>query len=278
MKSRQPLISVLMPAYNHEKFVGSAIQSVLSQSYENFELVVVDDGSTDATLEVIRGFSDPRIRVVSQANQDAYNALNRCVDISTGEYLAIINSDDLYLPQRLGDILEELRSFGGVCAFTEVKAIDNTDNDLPASHPWRKWYEKLKRAYTRSTDLYEAFLNGNLMVTSSNLFFHRSVSDGIGGFRKLRFLHDYEFIFRILRQYNTRTLFLRRELLMYRVHPGNTIASAGIAGRRENVAVVLKYLYDRFPEDYHGFLDAGIDRLLVLQREMMEIQSQCADA
>ena len=272
MKPQSTLVSVIIPAYNHEHFVGRAIDSVLQQTHENLELVVVDDGSTDQTLEVIRGFSDPRIRSFSQANQDAFNALNRCMDESTGEYLTILNSDDVYLPNRIAEILGELASTGGLCAFTGLVPIDAQDRELAAPHAWLDWYESLGRAYDRSGSLYEAFLSGNLMVTSSNLFFHKKVSQKVGRFSSLRYLHDYDYMFRILQEFEAETIFMRQsQLLRYRVHDGNTIAKAAFAGRVENTALVRKYLYDRFPVQFHGYFDAGIDRLLQLQRELIEL-------
>jgi len=73
----KPLVTVIIPAYNHENFVVEAIASVLSQSLKDFELLVIDDGSTDSTLDRIRTFTDSRITVVEQENQGAAAALNR---------------------------------------------------------------------------------------------------------------------------------------------------------------------------------------------------------
>ena len=70
-------VSVVMPAYNHERFVGAAVDSVLGQTYDDLELIVIDDGSTDRTGEIVQAYADPRIRYFHQENQDAFNALNR---------------------------------------------------------------------------------------------------------------------------------------------------------------------------------------------------------
>ena len=86
---KSSLVSVIIPAYNHERFVGPAIESVLQQSHANIELIVVDDGSTDATARVIRSYADPRLHYVYEENQDAYNALNNGLALARGEFVEI---------------------------------------------------------------------------------------------------------------------------------------------------------------------------------------------
>lgn len=97
-----PFVSVVMPAYNAATTLGAAIRSILWQSYTNFELLVMDDGSTDATLDVAGGFADPRIRVVSDGvNRGVSAQLNRGIDLARGELLARMDDDDVSYPGRL---------------------------------------------------------------------------------------------------------------------------------------------------------------------------------
>ena len=100
-----PLVSVVIPAYNHERYVGAAIESVLEQTYSNFELIVVDDGSTDRTADIIKKYSDKRISYYYQENQDAYNTINRGISLARGQFIAILNSDDIYHKKRLETLL-----------------------------------------------------------------------------------------------------------------------------------------------------------------------------
>src|SRR3972149_549215 len=104
-----PEISVIILSYNHAAYIGHAVESVFAQSNTNFELIVVDDGSTDNSLEVLTGFSDPRLKVLTQSNQGTHATINRGLHEATGKYLAILNSDDLYHPDRLTKILEVLK-------------------------------------------------------------------------------------------------------------------------------------------------------------------------
>src|ERR1700761_1168008 len=96
-----PKITVLMPAYNAAKYIGEAIASVLEQTFGDFELVIVNDGSTDDTLAVINTFNDSRIIIISQPNQGVASALNTGLQHSRAQYIARFDADDVCHPQRL---------------------------------------------------------------------------------------------------------------------------------------------------------------------------------
>jgi glycosyltransferase involved in cell wall biosynthesis len=108
----QPLVSVIMPAYNTEKYIGDSIQSVLDQTYENWELLVVDDGSTDKTADIIRQFAaqDGRVKYLSQQNGRQAKARNTGTENASGTLLAFLDSDDLWLPEKLERQLQGLAS------------------------------------------------------------------------------------------------------------------------------------------------------------------------
>lgn len=97
-----PRVSVVIPAYNRERYVGEAIASILGQSFGDFELLVIDDGSTDRTRDVVGSFSDPRIRLLCHAgNQGLARTRNAGVDAARGDYLAFLDSDDVARSNRL---------------------------------------------------------------------------------------------------------------------------------------------------------------------------------
>ena len=105
-----PLVSISMPAYNSEQYIAEAIESVLAQTYANFELIIVDDGSTDKTRNVIERYSDPRIiKIYSDANRGLIATRNQIASMAKGKYLALLDADDRAFPERLGlqvDFLE----------------------------------------------------------------------------------------------------------------------------------------------------------------------------
>lgn len=99
---RGGLVSIMMPAFNAAAYIGEAVESVLQQTEEQWELIVVDDGSTDNTASVIARFKDPRIRVIRQLNQGEALARNRALDLAEGEFLAFVDADDRLLPSHIG--------------------------------------------------------------------------------------------------------------------------------------------------------------------------------
>ena len=118
-----------MPAYNHEKFVGEATDSVLNQTFGDLELIVIDDGSTDRTAEIVKSYDDARVKYHYQHNQDAFNAINNGMAMATGRFVCIINSDDAYEPGRLERMLETHRLRGAPTLFRIVKLLFALDAD-----------------------------------------------------------------------------------------------------------------------------------------------------
>src|SRR5258708_6145009 len=97
-----PRVSVFMPSYNHASYVATAIKSIQEQSFQDFEIVVTDDGSTDGTADIIAQLNEPRLRLHRYvANRGAVSATNDAIRRSTGDYLSLLNSDDVFLPHKL---------------------------------------------------------------------------------------------------------------------------------------------------------------------------------
>lgn len=96
-----PIISVIMPVYNGEKYLREAIDSILNQSYYKFEFIIINDGSTDQTLNILHSYDDPRILLINQNNQGVIASLNSGVSQSRGKYIARMDSDDISFPERL---------------------------------------------------------------------------------------------------------------------------------------------------------------------------------
>ncbi len=102
MSSRSPKVTVFIPVYNREKFIGEALESILGQTFTDFEILVIDDGSTDDSRKIISSFSDPRIRLVcNDQNLGIPKTRNRGLEQAKGEYIALLDSDDRAFPERL---------------------------------------------------------------------------------------------------------------------------------------------------------------------------------
>lgn len=138
--TKKPLISVLMPAYNSELYIAEAIKSILDQSYQNIELIIFDDGSTDGTRKVIQSIDDPRIiKMLSDQNYGVVRARNDMIDRAAGEYIALMDADDIADPTRLEKQLRSLEA--GEC-------------DLSGSAQWvlDESSGKLKKSKDKFTD------------------------------------------------------------------------------------------------------------------------------
>lgn len=109
--------SIVMPTYNRAGLIGQAIESVLGQSFKEWELVIVDDGSTDNTKEVVLAYNDPRIKYIFQQNAERSVARNNGIDNSTGTYICFLDSDDYYLTHRLRLLYEQIISRNQMVAF-----------------------------------------------------------------------------------------------------------------------------------------------------------------
>ena len=143
------MVSVLMCTYNRRFCLKQAIDSVLCQTYPNFEFVIVDDGSTDGTEELIKSYQDPRIRYFKLDRNSFYcYAANQGLDHCQGDYVAFMNSDDAWLPDKLEKqvtVMEEDRMLAA--CFTRVYLVDESGNDL--SEECRAFADVVKSDFSR---------------------------------------------------------------------------------------------------------------------------------
>jgi glycosyltransferase involved in cell wall biosynthesis len=126
-----PKVSVIMPVYNGERFIEQAIDSLLEQSFQDWELVVIDDGSTDTTPQILHQYPDERIKVIRQKNSGEAGARNTGLKHINGEYMAFLDADDLYLPNALEDLssfLDQNPRYGVV--FSDGYIFDHQDRPL----------------------------------------------------------------------------------------------------------------------------------------------------
>jgi glycosyltransferase involved in cell wall biosynthesis len=165
-----PKVSVIIPAYNHEKFVGETIESVLNQTYQDFDLLIADDGSTDRTVDVIRGYTDPRKRLFTfEKNRGACIVANNCIERSKGRYIAILSSDDVFMPDKLEKqvrFLDEHPKIGAV--FARPLIIDEEGKEFAdTGHFYTTIFQKPNRG--RFEWLNYFFYRGNCLCHSSLL-------------------------------------------------------------------------------------------------------------
>ncbi|MEB3175639.1 MAG: glycosyltransferase family 2 protein [Cyanobacteriota bacterium] len=125
------LVSVIIPVYNVEAYIAQTIESVLAQTYQNFEIIIVNDDSPDRSAEICQQFSDPRIKIVHQPNRGLAGARNTGIRCAQGDYLAFLDSDDLWAPDKLAKQVAHLEASPQVgVSFCRSAFIDGTGNPL----------------------------------------------------------------------------------------------------------------------------------------------------
>ena len=225
-------ISVVVPAYNHERFIGEALASLQAQTLASFEVVVVDDGSQDATATVADQFarSDARFRVLRQVNAGSHAAINRGINETRGGWIAILNSDDRFAPTRLARLREQGED-GASFVVTAVRLIDEAGNEITDPRHW--WLTSVRAFDARAIESgpVDGLLFGNYTVSTSNFFFSRSLFNEVGPFRRLRFILDWDWALRAALHAPTAIRYLAGEkLLDYRLHGRNTILRGALRG------------------------------------------------
>jgi glycosyltransferase involved in cell wall biosynthesis len=224
--------------YNHVAYIKAAVESVLAQGEVLREVVVIDDGSSDDSPGAMRQIagSDARIRFRSRSNEGAPATMNEGISETTGEFVAILNSDDLYMPGRLDVLALRLDAEPGAdLAASAIAFMDERGAAIENS-----WYQDaiVSRA---GCDMGTALINANFLMTTSNYVFRRDLTTRIGGFAALRYTHDLDFALRALALGHGITV-VEQPLLRYRQHGNNTISEDHRKVRAEWAACAAAYL------------------------------------
>ncbi len=220
-----PRVSVVMPSYNHAEFVGEGIRSVLEQSFGDLELVVTDDGSTDATANVIRSIADPRLKfVASPSNRGGVLTGNSCIARSSGEYVARLNSDDYFLPGKLQAQVEFLDANPDMAAvFGLPRLIDERGNALPGGYAEFSYPFAHPRP-TRLEWLRLLFFHGNGFCFPT-VMIRRSALDEVGLLDpRFASLPDFDLWVRLCMKHNV--FVMQKELIAFRKLDNNRNVSA----------------------------------------------------
>ncbi len=207
-----PLVSVVLPVYNGGAYFAESIQSILTQTYTNIELIVIDDGSTDNSSEIIRTFPDPRIRFYGQSNQGLPATLNRAIRLSNGKYIARQDADDVSFPMRIQrqvDFFERNPEYGVVGTWSKILG-GVKDRGRGHRHPIDN--ERLK--FNLLFDSY--FVHSSVMM-------RKSVIDKVGFYAtdKSRQPEDFELWSRIVRDGQFKVANISEVLVVYREVAGS---------------------------------------------------------
>jgi len=265
----KPIISVILPTYNGEKFIARAINSVLNQTFKDFELIIVDDGSTDNTAQVIKEFQkkDNRIKYIWQKNSGApARPRNTGIKHAQGEYIAFLDHDDEWLPEKLKKQLTKFRN-------SECGLVGCSANIIDEKHKKKRIYSVPPFLEINSSKI----LEGSVPCSCSSMVVRRDVFRNIGLFdESFKSGDDWDLWIRASRKY--RFLFVQTPLFNYYIHGNNvTILRGKIKYLQEVEKVVDKHrdIYLKYPKSFskklrklgtayiiEGHLKTGRNRLM----------------
>lgn len=232
------LISIIMPTYNVEKYVGQAIESILNQTYKNFELIIVDDGSTDNTFSILKKYSkrDARIKIFKNSrNLKIVKTLNKGLKLATGKYIARMDGDDISLPTRL-----EL----------EKKYLDNNpDVDIVSSQIYGidesgKIINKKKYPVTKK------YIKKSMKFLPSLAHFWLARKEAyikLREYRNIPYAEDYDLLLRGMKLGLT-YVNLPEYLYKLRIRIGNTNSSNGL--KQQKARLLVQHLYKKESDEY----------------------------
>ncbi len=218
-----PKVSVVISAFNHEEYISQSIKSILNQSFRDFELIVVDNGSTDSTYKMILSVMDPRIRIFSiEKNVGFGYALNYCLKKSRGKYISLFTSDDLCSSDKLEKQVKYLDTHPEIGAvFSQAEMIDEERNRLE-KHYYDGVFNQKNR--NRHQWLNYFFYHGNCLCFPSALI-RKSVYGRIGiENERLAQLHDFDLWIRLCLKYDIHII--NEKLIEFRIRKDNKNAGA----------------------------------------------------
>jgi glycosyltransferase involved in cell wall biosynthesis len=204
MPDNKSMVSVVIPTYNRQDLIMEAVQSVLDQVYEDFELIVVDNASSDKTLDRLQGIKDPRVKIFVESRRGAAFARNTGIAHAQGQFLAFLDSDDLWLPEKLSVQMDEIQSLpAGSIVFSQYSEFFNEQ-------------QAVKRALS----------GGPLNLSVITMLIRTEDFRSIGSFDES--LQVGEFLEWYARATNSGMNISKLDtvLSLRRIHPGNSVANA----------------------------------------------------
>ena len=259
-----PLVSIILPTYNRERWIEASVRSALNQTYKNIELIVVDDGSTDDTKNILSNIDDPRLHYIYQPNRGRSNARNHALLWAKGYYVSFLDSDDLYLPDKIACQVDYLRKNPGTgMVYTSAHCIGENGEGIN--------YEYIA---DRSGLIYRyiAFFKP-VTITLPTVMTYKHVMDAVGGFdEKMYRFEDTDLWRRIAKEYRIDAM--NKYTCLLRTHGDNDIT----AQNPDGIVDALNYYAVKLLHEDIGLgeleLKAGLKGLFEYYAKSFEVYPQ----
>jgi glycosyltransferase involved in cell wall biosynthesis len=217
-----PLVSVILPSYNHERYVAESIESVLRQDFDDFELLVVDDASTDALRQIVERYEqdDSRIRAIfHDANCGIAKTVNDGIEAARGKFIAHSASDDVWATDKLTKQLAVTASNENMIVWSEGEVIDHKGQ--PVGKSFSEFLGTVSRK--KSGDIWQELLGSNYIFGTTVLYKKRNLGD-VRLDEGLLYLNDHKFFLELARQHQFH--YIAEPLAKYRIHGENTLGGS----------------------------------------------------
>jgi glycosyltransferase involved in cell wall biosynthesis len=252
--SEAPRVSVIMPVYNCERYVAEAVQSIVNQSFSDFEFLIFDDGSTDSSLDILRSFAraDPRLRLASDSHAGYVAWLKRGVDLARGEFLARMDADDIAMRERFAKQVRFLEDHSAHVALGTRTLVVDADGAPIAPANLEVTHEDIDRLHMQGG-------RGGSRICHPTVLMRADAVRSVGGYRQCyEFAEDIDLFLRLAERGQIANL--PDVLLQYRIHPktvGQTRRARQLRMIREAVAEAHQRRGLAAPEDLHDRLPAA---------------------
>lgn len=257
--SSSDVVSVIAPAYNHEKYIIDSLSSIAQQTYFNKELIVIDDCSKDSTASLIEAYLNRDIVhelfpagitfIRHPVNRNAHRTLDEGIQRASGKYISIINTDDCYEPERLELMVSRLEEKHARLAFSKVRCIDDQN-----FHIENNTFEKMKHYLQIYPTPSFSLAIANVAIGTGNFVFDKKLYQDIGGFSfEYHYIHDWDFILRAA--LICEPIYVEETQYLYRFHATNTIKQISqsheneLKKDREVKAVLINFLQNLLSGD-----------------------------
>ncbi len=234
MNSQTPLVTVLMPVYNGSRYLDEAIESILNQTFMDFEFLIIDDGSTDDSIKIIRSYRDSRIRLVENENNLGQStSLNKGINLALGEYIARMDQDDISLPERLEEQINYFKNHTDISVLgTWWKAIEDGEGN--------KIYKELRLPEDPDTCAFWMYFYGNQPIAHPCSMFKKNEIKELGGYNEYyKVAQDLELWLRALLN-KLKFANVPKFLFHYRLHQNQ--GSKSVQAETEHNIALAKFL------------------------------------
>jgi glycosyltransferase involved in cell wall biosynthesis len=248
-------VSIIIPTYNRAAYLKACIESILSQDYDNFEIIISDNASTDNTTEIVKAFNDPKIIYHrNETNIGVVGNHNKALELSTGEYIHIFSDDDLMLAdciKKKAEILNAHPSVGLV--HSDINIIDEEgkikSNDHWAKSAWKKWFEIHSESKLFSNKEYHIYLYRiRNFISMPSVMIRKSVIDKVGYMdTSLKYIIDWDYWLKITLFFDV--YYVDQKLISYRLYSTNFYNTITSKTYMQEEKIMRNHINERFPNN-----------------------------